>query len=129
MQPGLQATRSVRMTLLGILGQFHTDARRVGNDKVPIFEFQGRLDDLALGRFMLASRVFLQSEIGDTGRKLNAGGGAHRAKRVVRHHLDIVGLRQRRDLLAIRQTRPPCKRPDECTARRRVSTALGTAAL
>ena len=54
------ALRAVGMSLLGVLDELHADPRCVGDEKVAVFQLQGAPDDLALGRLVLASRVFLQ---------------------------------------------------------------------
>ncbi len=97
----------------GVLGQFHTDPRSVGDDEEAVFELSGALDDFALGRLVLPARVLQQREVGNAGRQLQAGRGAHGTQRIMRHHLGSVGFRQRGDLLAIRQpARKTHVRPD-----------------
>ena len=81
---------------------------------------------LAAVQFRRPRRILLDGEVRDAGRELQAGRGADRRQRVVRHHPDVVRLGHRRDLLGAGDPAAPCTRPAADTAPRCASAASRT---
>src|SRR6266702_1579252 len=101
MQASPHRARAIGMALLGIFRQLDAEAGSVGDDQKTVFELEVTLDDFALWRLGFPLRVLLESEVGNAGGELQAGGGADRAERIVRHHADVMGFCERRDLLTV----------------------------
>ena len=100
-QSRMYGARSVGIPLLGVVDQFNADTGCIRDNEESVFELQRTFDDFTFWRLGFTQWVFLQGEIGDTGCKLHAGCGTHRAQGIVWHHCDMVCLGQCSDLLAV----------------------------
>ena len=99
--PGSSAAAFIAgIELLGIVCQFHTDARGFGNHHAAVFKPQGFPDHGVLGAAQTEAGQFLDAQVGNAGAELQAGRCGDRPQGIVGDHQYIVGLCQGADLLS-----------------------------
>ena len=97
----LDLARPRWVLLQSIVGELHTDAGCVQDDKEPALYPKPSLDYLAFGRLLLAGRQFLNREVWDAGRERKTSHGADGAQRAVGDHANVARFGQGSDLLEV----------------------------
>ena len=93
--PVIGKRRVVRKRLLI---ELDSKTRRIGDEQVTALALQRLLDEIAFGGPILVARVLLHGDVVYGCIELGTRRGEDTAQRVMRHHPDVTGLRQRGDL-------------------------------